>query len=86
VNWKGNRAVWVPVFWYLAETLGAPAVNGAAAHLEFWRHAATVLGVVLVLVAVHLLVRRLARRAPAPSRVLTVGLLATCSSSRPAPS
>lgn len=40
------RAVTVPVFFYVAVTLGVPVVRGAASHRGFLLHAATVLLVV----------------------------------------
>jgi len=57
LTWTASRAVWVPVFFYLAETLGVPIVNGAAARPGFWKHAVSVMGVVFVLGSVHLLGR-----------------------------
>jgi hypothetical protein len=47
------RSVAVPVFWYLALTLGVPLFNGAAAHRAFWGHAAVVAAVVGTLVALR---------------------------------
>ena len=42
---SGSRCVYVPLFWYLAVTLGAPIANGASGDPAFWGHAGVVLAV-----------------------------------------
>jgi hypothetical protein len=62
------RAVTVPVFFYLAVTLGVPVVRGAASHRGFLAHAATLLFVVTAVSAAWAYLPRLVSRAMGRTR------------------
>ena len=51
------RAVAVPVFFYIAVTLGVPVARGAASHRGFLPHAATLLLVVTAVSAARTAIR-----------------------------
>jgi hypothetical protein len=63
-----SRAVTVPVFFYLAVTLGVPVVRGAASHHGFLAHAATLLFVVTTVSAAWAWLPRLVSRVTRPAR------------------